>query len=107
MDVRKVIRGGKVAVLYSPGHGAGWSTWADELATVALFSPEVVAWVESGKVADFDEIAKDMTGGSYFYGGGAYDLKIAWLPIGTRFRIDEYDGHESIALESDEQWIVA
>ena len=25
--VTKVIRDGKVAVLYSPGFGAGWSTW--------------------------------------------------------------------------------
>lgn len=25
----KIERDGKVAVLYSPGYGAGWSTWAD------------------------------------------------------------------------------
>ena len=25
--MEKVIRDGKVAVLYSPGYGAGWSTW--------------------------------------------------------------------------------
>jgi len=26
MAVEKLIRDGKVAVLYSPGYGAGWST---------------------------------------------------------------------------------
>ena len=26
----KVIRDGKVAVIISPGFGAGWSTWADD-----------------------------------------------------------------------------
>jgi len=26
----KYIRDGKVAVLYSPGFGAGWSTWNDD-----------------------------------------------------------------------------
>ena len=25
----KCIRDGKVAILYSPGYGAGWSTWND------------------------------------------------------------------------------
>ena len=47
----KVIRDGKVAVLVSPEFGAGWSTWADN-AEVAMFDPEVVAWVERGEPRD-------------------------------------------------------
>ena len=47
----RVVRDGRVAVLVSPGFGAGWSTWADrELRERLLFDPEVVAWVEGGKV---------------------------------------------------------
>ena len=28
VNMQKVIRDGKVAVLYSPGYGAGWYTWS-------------------------------------------------------------------------------
>ena len=27
LHIEKVVRDGKVAVLVSPGYGAGWSTW--------------------------------------------------------------------------------
>ena len=47
----KVVRDGKMAVLVSPGFGAGWSTWADNKED-AVFAPEVVAWVKAGKPRD-------------------------------------------------------
>jgi hypothetical protein len=34
-------------------------------------------------------------------------LTVAWVPVGERFQIDEYDGAESIILEAEEVWIVA
>lgn len=48
--MEKVIRDGKVAVLYSPGYGAGWSTWCynDDLVKTLLFHPLIVEKVESG-----------------------------------------------------------
>jgi hypothetical protein len=39
--------------------------------------------------------------GDGFYAGGARDLRIEWLPIGTLFRVDEYDGSESITTTSE------
>ena len=60
--VDKVIRDGKVAVLYSPGFGAGWSTWADtDQRDIALFHPKLVEAAESG-VEDIDATIKDLTG---------------------------------------------
>lgn len=101
----RVIRDGKVAVLISPGFGAGWSTWAsDELAGRVLFDPAVVAWVESGKVGD---VPVDQYGDTYLYTGGAGQLTIEWLPLGTQFRISEYDGSEHIVLASEEEWYTA
>ena len=47
--VNKVIRGGKVAVLYSPGYGAGWSTWGSEHKEILLFHPRLVEAVEKGE----------------------------------------------------------
>lgn len=95
----KVIRDGKVAVLVSPGFGAGWSTWGNEKNREwAIFSPEVVAWVEGGKVSDIKNIVKSCLGEDYFYLGGAEDLEIEWIEEGQMFLINEYDGSESLCL---------
>ena len=37
----------------------------------------------------------------------ALDLEIVWLPVGTQFRIDEYDGSESLETAADVNWSVA
>jgi hypothetical protein len=41
------------------------------------------------------------------YTGGMKELAVAWLPVGTEFRIGEYDGAESIEVKEDTDWIVA
>ncbi len=101
----KVIRDGLVAVLVSPGYGAGWSTWGG--GDVALFSPAVVAWVEGGKVGNIDQIIKSAGFPEHFYTGGAGQLSIEWLPVGTAFRIDEYDGSETLHTAGLQQWSIA
>lgn len=103
--MNKVIRDGKVAVLVSPGFGAGWSTWNTEHPE-CVFDPAVVEWVENGKVGPVPKLA-ELRGWDYMYEGGAGDLIIYWLPEGSRFRIDEYDGSESLVLESEEEWMTA
>lgn len=101
----RVVRDGKVAVLYSPGFGAGWSTWGDsEFRDRLLFDPEVVAWVEGGKVGSLPDLEAKY--GIDFYDGGASDLTVRWVPIGTRFRIHEYDGSESVVLFEEEDWVL-
>lgn len=103
----RVVRDGRVAVLVSPGFGAGWSTWADrELRERLLFDPEVVAWVEGGKEGPLPDLEAKYTDAS-FYDGGAEDLIVEWVPLGVRFRIHEYDGSESLIRESEEEWFVA
>ena len=99
--MEKVIRDGNVAVLYSPGYGAGWSTWCynNDLVETLLFHPLIVEKVESGLekeittewlVQQFGEEFEDV------YCGGASQLEIKWLPECTAFRIDEYDGFETV-----------
>lgn len=102
--VEKVIRNGKVAVLYSPGYGAGWYSWNTEH-KACLFDPEIVAAVEAGNKEEAGFIAERKYKG--FYAGGACDLEIEWLPVGTLFDISEYDGLESIHLQYDQTWLVA
>jgi hypothetical protein len=102
----KVIRDGKVAVLYSPGFGAGWSTWSrGEYDNKVLFDPMIVQCVEAG---DFDKLNTYMTlWYPDMYLGGMDSLEIAWLPEGALFRITEYDGSESIEVKEDMDWMVA
>lgn len=102
----KVIRNGAVAVLYSPGFGAGWYTWnPDER---LLFHPILVELVESGKQKDITkDFMEALIGqGSGYYGGSA-NLTIAWVPQGARFRVDEYDGSESVVVMSPDDGIIA
>jgi len=101
--MQKLIRDGKVAVLVSPGYGAGWYTWhsIEEL----VYDPSIVEWVESqelDKALAYLELKY-----SDAYTGGLEDLVVEWVPVGTRFRIEEYDGAESLVLESTQRWMTA
>lgn len=93
--MEKVIRNGKVAVLYSPGYGAGWYSWNSN--KELLFHPKLVGMVEdlNGDLIDADWV-KENLGIENVYCGGASDLRICWLLEGTAFMISEYDGSESV-----------
>lgn len=103
MSIKKVVRGDRVAVLVSPGYGAGWSTWVDDETEQSLFDPEIVAWVESGK----PDIDLDEKFGHYGYIGGLRDVEIEWVPEGYRFIVDEYDGAESLTIINPDYGYVA
>lgn len=99
----KVIRDGKVAVLYSPGYGAGWFSWHNNIDLV--YDPRIVHYVETGEKELIISYVEEMYPDTYC--GGVEDLEIEWMPEGTRFRINEYDGNESIEYEQDVGWNVA
>jgi hypothetical protein len=101
--MEKVIKDGKVAVLVSPGFGAGWGTWNEEFPEL-VFHPKIVEMVLKGQQDRIDEEwLEDNLGEKYafVYYGGCRNLEIKWLPIGKRFRIEEYDGSEYIITEDD------
>jgi hypothetical protein len=106
----KVIEGGNVAVLFSPGYGSGWSTWNEDHPRI-VFDPTVVEYVrtdgESMSRDDMIKYLKDTYPGIYI-GSNFDDLAIEWIPQGTRFKITEYDGFESIQVEDEiETWYIA
>lgn len=116
--MNKVIRDGKVAVLYSPGFGAGWSTWSvvKGLNNALMFEPSVVTLVEdrdNGKITNeqlvelVESYCSNRYGKNEVYCGGVDDLQIAWIPVGTQFKINEYDGSESIEFKENDYWITA
>jgi len=102
--MNKLIKDGMVAVLYSPDYGSGWYTWNLEMPEL-IFEPAIVKLVEEEK---FDEL-QTYVELKYpeIYKGGMMDLQIAWVPEGAEFRINEYDGAESIEIKEDIDWFVA
>ena len=102
--IQKLSQDGKVAVLYSPGFGAGWYTWNYEYPEI-LFDPAIVKFVEKEK---FDELATyvELKYPDIFK-GGMQDLKVEWIPEGALFKVNEYDGSESIELKENDSWLVA
>jgi hypothetical protein len=102
--MNKLIDNGKVAVLYSPGFGAGWYTWNQTVPQI-LFDPAIVKFVEKAQWAELETYV----GLKYpdIYKGGMKDLAVAWVPEGTLFKVNEYDGSESIELKEDNDWIQA
>lgn len=105
--MQKYIKDGQVAVLYSPGFGAGWYTWNTEYPQM-VFDPKIVEFLiedaddRIGKIVKYCESAYPDS-----YLGGADDLSICWLPIGTEFRINEYDGSETIEIKEKTVWLTA
>ena len=93
--MEKVIRNGQVAILYSPGFGAGWYSWNSE--KELLFHPKLVEMVENNRQSEITtQWIQENLGINNVYCGGADDLQIEWLDEGTAFIINEYDGSESI-----------
>jgi len=104
--MEKLVKDGMVAVLVSPGHGAGWSTWMHAYQCDNLFDP-VLAQMLIDKV-DYQEMleyCEAMYPDGYL--GGLDKLEVQWLPVGTKFRISEYDGYESIEVMDDIGWVEA
>ena len=98
--MEKVIRDGKVAVLVSHGFGAGWYSWNSEHQEL-LFHPKLVEMVEQKRNEEIDDEWVKENLGIDIYASGSDGLTIYWLPIGTAFEIDEYDGSESLRTLAD------
>jgi hypothetical protein len=111
-EMKKVIRDGMVAVLYSPGFGAGWYTWNHEFPEM-IFDPDIVALVEPFGDDEVDEetrleiekMASEKWPGCY--AGGADDLTVMWMPEGAQFEIEEYDGSETVHQIGGREYIKA
>lgn len=114
--------------LYSPGFGAGWSTWNPEYADFCLFYEPIITFLEGGGhfgessgfslqpaselhpvlegfiddlAAKYGEESRDA-----FYLGGADDLQVGHCPSDEQFRIDEYDGSETYVFRraTESEW---
>ena len=103
---KKVVKNGKVAVLVSPGFGAGWYTWNTSYPQ-CLFDPDVVAAVLNSEGAE--EVARlaEKKWGKRFYTDGADQLEVQWVPEDAEFQVNEYDGSESLEFKERQSWLKA
>jgi len=99
----------EVAVLVSPGFGAGWSTWNQEFSELFLFHKKLVELVLRGNVSEeiLCQAVSELTEGEYIYTGGAEDLEVEWIPEGAKFWMHEYDGSESMRQLENFVWATA
>lgn len=106
--MEKVVEDGKVAVVIHPEYGLGWSSAYPDIPEL-LFDPGIISlfkekqWekLKTYLVLKFPDLA---------YSYSDRDIKalvICWVRQGTKFRIESYDGMESIVLYDDEEWFVA
>lgn len=104
------------AVLVSRGYGAAWSyDYGKELA----YDKRVIEWYLEheneefwNKIHHFDSAeyqeAREFfatLGYEYIYFGGLHSGMLEWMPLGTIWRINEYDGNEAIEYFSLDNWI--
>lgn len=103
----------EVAVMYSPGYGAGWSTWFYDnpaLRKQMTFDSRIIRYKFLGEYSryNFDEFMTQVIGFKDApYDGGFADLKIRFIPQGTMFRISEYDGSESVEIFNPDSFMKA
>ena len=101
MEKFKLVRDGKVAVAISPGYGAGWSTWSN----IDPMDGRLNELFVEDKHAEAMSLANELYPDTYL--GGGDQVKIVWVESGAQFRIEEYDGYESLQFAEDEVWLTA
>jgi hypothetical protein len=89
---------GEVGVLYSPGYGAGWSSWAEpKLAEFLIFDKGLIEFKLQGETDDdkIEEYITNKLGDVYVY--VSWDqVCVKFIKKGTAFYIKVFDGSESI-----------
>lgn len=94
----------EVAVMISRGYGAGWSTWAEsDILRHVIFDSRIIRYKFLGEYAEhnYESFMKNIVGFAEDiipYEGGFPALMVQFIPEGTQFRINEYDGSESIEI---------
>lgn len=104
-------------ILYSPGYGAGWTTWGGSTKEEKLFMLEYKPFIkalESKKKIDEKlkerfkrDWVKKFPNSDEPYMDGLSNLTICEVEDGVRVRVKEYDGYESVDVEGhdDEGWL--
>ncbi len=96
-------------ILYSPGYGAGWTSWNERKLWSKMFTwqPLIEAVERGEKIQDdhpavlslVEEIEREFGEDTYVCTLGSDQLQVA--EVFKAFYIEEYDGSESIVTPND------
>jgi hypothetical protein len=103
--MKKYIKNDCIGVLYSPGYGAGWSSWNSQWEEILCMDYDIVKAVDEGDNKKAIKIAEEKC--PDIYTGGGDNLTIEWVPMKSLFRITEYDGYESVEIMSNDLYMYA
>lgn len=92
--VNKLVKDAKVAVIISPGYGAGWSTWNRKNSEELLFDRELAEAILNGE--NRFEVAERKW--PEVYKGGLEEAEVQWVEMGSRFFVEECDGDEVLTI---------
>jgi hypothetical protein len=104
--MEKCVRDDKVAVVFAGRHGIGW--YSQDLNNPEIvFDPNIVQHIESQEFSRLKVYMELRYPHVYISDDLLQNLEIMWLPEGTEFKIDEYDGLEHIVLRKKVVWLKA
>ena len=91
---------GKIGVIVSPGYGAGWSTRSDPKKFLCM-DRGLVRMKINGDNNDKVKKYLESVGLNGVCMGGWSSAVVEWVSKGDAFRIEEYDGFESLVISHD------
>ena len=98
---------GRTAVLVSPGFGSGFSTWNSKSPEMAVDFDLVEAFLKED-MERFNYILEEKYNeNDSLYFTGVENLRVEWVDEGKKFRVEEYDGSESVEVFDEEVWFIA
>jgi hypothetical protein len=108
--IQKLERDGKVGVAISNDYGGSWSTsWFDEgrehLRETVCMRADIVQSVLDGDRDGARKLAAEACGGEF--DGDPTHLVVVWIPKGSVFEVDDYDGVESIHIIGSREYMTA
>lgn len=93
----------QVGIIISSGFGARFSTWNEpEMCLDQELANMIFNNVEYTTLKEYCEHKYPDA-----YLGGLADCRVEWVDEGTLFKINEYDGSESLELKQYDGWLVA
>lgn len=102
MSFEKLIRDGMVAVVHSHGW-SGWHTYNLEHEGL-VFDREIAELVIAGDNDGALAVASRKYPGAYV---DRQELTVTWVPQGSDFEIEEYDGCESVHVIGSRKYLKA
>ena len=99
--MEKYIKDGKVAVLYHPHYGGGWSAWAKpkDAVILAMDADIVRARIEGNYELFKNTVEKKVPNYTLKVDPALYArLQVKWLEVGTVFEITDHEGFESFKI---------